>query len=104
MSSLFEWLVSLGPGPWAFGLAALAAAVFVVVTLSRMYCKFRLTEEDRYLRERIEQARLDIEREHRRDMQESRRKLDDILIRLVESAIDRRVLEDADAEEGDSQG
>ena len=96
--------MSLGPGPWAFGLAVLAAFVFVVVTLSRMYCKFRLREEDRHLQEKIEQARLEIEREHGREIRESRRKLDDLLIRVIEGAIDRRSREDADAEEGDSQG
>ena len=76
----------------------------MVVTLSRMYCKFRLREEEWRMQERFEQARLEIEREHGREIRESRRKLDELLIRVIESAIDRRVLEDADAEDGDSQG
>ena len=104
MSSLFEWLVSLGPGPWAFGVAAIAGVVFVVVTLSRMYCKFRLREEERRLQEKIEQARLDIEREHRREILEIRRKLDDLAIRVIDREMARRSRGDADAEEGDSQG
>lgn len=96
MSSLFEWLVSLGPGPWAFGLATLAAAVFVVVTLSRMYCKFRLREEEWRMQEKIEQARLDIEREHQREILESRRKLDDLAIRVIDREMALRSREDAD--------
>ena len=76
----------------------------MAVTLSRMYCKFRLRVEEQHLREKIEQARLDIEREHRREILESRRKLDDLAIRVIDREMARGSGEETDAEEGDSQG
>ena len=82
----------------------MAVGAFVVVTLSRMYCKFRLREEDRHLRERIEQARLEIEREYGREVRETRRKLDDLAIRVIDREMALRSREETDAEEGDSQG
>lgn len=72
----------------------------MVVTLSRMYCKFRLREEEQHLREKIEQARLDIERDHRREILESRRKLDDLAIRVIEREMARRSRDDTGADTG----
>ena len=39
-----------------------------------------------------------------KEMRESRRKLDDLAIRVIDRDLARRSREDADAEEGDSQG
>ena len=104
MSSLFEWLVSLGPGPWAFGIAAIAGGVFATVTLARMYWKFRDREAERRSRERMERIRRASEREHRRDMHEMWRIMDESMNDMYERDLARRSREDADAEEGDLQG
>ena len=103
MSSLFEWLVSLDPGPWAFGIAALAGVAFVAVTLARMYWKYRDREAERRSHERMERIRKDREREHRRDMLEVWRIIDESLRGMYGRDMARRSREDADAEEGDSQ-
>ncbi len=104
MSSLFEWLVSLDPGPWAFGIAALAGVAFVAVTLARMYWKFRDREAERRSQERMERIRKEREREHRRAMLEIWRVIDESLRGMYERDMALRSRDDADAEEGDSQG
>ena len=102
MSSLFEWLVSLGPGPWAFGLAALASVAFTVVTLSRMYCKYRSREVERLAEERFERLRMEREREYRRFLEEAWRSRDELLRYLNPREIARWARENAD-DEGDEE-
>ena len=104
MSSLFEWLVSLDPGPWAFGIAALAVTAFVVVAVTRMYWKFHDREAERRSQERFERMRRDRESELLKEMRESWRVRDEFVRYVLEQEKAGRSREDADAEEGDSQG
>ena len=102
MSSLFDWLVSLGPGPWAFGIAALATVVFTAVTLSRMYCKYRSREAERRVQERTKQLRLQREIELLREVRESRQFRDHMLKFVLERETARWARENAD-DDGDEE-
>ena len=102
MASLFEWLVSLGPGPWAFGLAILASVVFTVVTLTRMYCKYRSRVAEYRAQERVERLRLKRDFELLREIRESRRFRDDMFKFVIERELARWARENSD-EEGDEE-
>ena len=78
----------------------------MVVTLARMFLKFRDREAERRSRERIERIRRVSERELRRDMQEMWRTMDESMKGMYEREMARRSRDDTGADletHGDAQ-